>query len=436
MLNVGSAKVRNCEGVTRRELIQVGGAGALGLTLANWFAGSEARAASSVSAADVGDVACIFLWMDGGPSHFETFDPKPHAPAEIRGPYGAIPTNVPGVHLSELLPMLAQRMDKCALIRSMSHGNGGHSPIPMMTGFNGDRTAYGAVVTKLKGFRGSMPPYVHLGSDLGVGGGSLGSAYDPVKLADPVGKKVELPQFTLAAGMTPEHFSQRRQLLGALDRVRAGAEADETLASLDRFHRRAFDILTSTKVRDAFDLKREPDTLRDRYGANFFGQSCLMARRLVEAGSRFVQVKWYDGPAWDGWDVHGADLGGMERMEQHLCPRFDQGVTALIDDLIDRGMYKSTLVVAVGEFGRTPKINKYGARDHWPNCFSALLAGGGAPGGAVVGASDDTGSSPAHRPVSPPEFAATIYRLLGFGITTDQRIQPFLRGALPVGELF
>ena len=160
-----------------------------------------------------------------------------------------------------------------------------------------------------------------------------------------------------------------------------------------------------------------------------------MARRLVEAGTRFVQVKWYEGPAWDGWDVHGADLGGMERMEQHLCPRLDQGLSALLDDLHQRGMLDTTLVVAVGEFGRTPQMNKYGARDHWPACFSALLAGGGVPGGTIVGSSDKHGASPASRPVSPPQFAATLYRLLGLQLTTDPRLKPFVRDAAPIAEL-
>ncbi len=434
MLRVGQARVRNCEGIGRRELLRVGGLSLAGLTLADWFRAGESQAAAPTYDR-AKDVSCIFLWLDGGPSHFETFDPKPDAPERIRGPYGAINTNVGGVQFSELLPMSARMMDRCGLIRSMTHSSGSHSPIPMLTGFNGDSTSYGAVLTKLSGFSEAMPPYVHIGSRLGVGGGSLGAAYNPVEVRDPSGKQVELPQFSLSANITADRFQERRQLLASIDRLRAQADANLGVEKMDRYYRLAVEMLTSTKVREAFDLSQEKESLRDRYGANFFGQSCLMARRLVEAGTRFVQIKWYDGPAWDAWDVHGADLGGMVRMEQHLCPRFDQGFTALLEDLHQRGMLDTTLVVVTGEFGRTPNINKYGARDHWPACFSALLAGGGVPGGTVVGASDKQGGQPADRPVSPAEFAATLYRLLGFNTTTDQRVRPFVRGAQPVAEL-
>src|SRR5260370_15800705 len=203
---------------------------------------------------------------------------------------------------------------------------------------------------------------------------------------------------------------------------------------MDQNSQRAVDILTSTQVRDAFDVSREPEALRERYGANLFGQSCLLARRLVQAGSRFIEVKWYDGPAWDAWDVHGADLGGMVRMEQHLCPRLDQGLSALLADLHDRRMLQSTLIVAGGEFGRTPRLNRSGARDHFPYCFTYLLAGGGLQGGRIVGASDRTGSRPANTPVGPAQFAATLYRLGRIG-TTGARMRPFFREALPVSEI-
>jgi hypothetical protein len=427
MLTIGHASMRTCQGLSRRELLRVGGAGLAGMTLAGALCARE----NSKSARR--DVSCIVLWLDGGPSHFETFDPKPLAPDTIRGPYGAIPTKVPGTHISELLPQTAGLLNKCAIIRSMTHGNGSHSPIPMLTAFDNETTSYGAVVAKLAGFEQAMPPYVHIGSRLPIGGGSLGAPYNPLEVRDPAGKKIELPQFSLSADISSDRFLDRRQLLAAVDQMRARADAG--LTKLDRFHQLAVDILTSPTVREAFDLSKEKETLRDRYGASFFGQSCLMARRLVEAGTRFVQIKWYEGPAWDAWDVHGADLGGMERMEHHLCPRLDQGFTALIEDLDQRGLLDTTLVIAVGEFGRTPQINKYGARDHWPACFSALLAGGGIPGGTVVGASDKHGAQPASRPVSPPQFAATLYRLMGFNLTTDPRMRPFVKDAAPVGEL-
>lgn len=430
MWRIGDSALRTCQGLHRREMLQVAGLGLFGFTLADWFRAQTAEAAPYGGSRR--DVSCIFLWLDGGPSHLETFDPKPDAPDTIRGPYGAIDTNVPGTHISELLPQLARHMDKCTLVRSMSHTTDAHAPIPMMTGFNGETTSHGAVVARMRGFRQSMPPYVHVGARLGVGGGRLGAPYFPLEIADPTGRQVELPQFALAADIRADRFQQRRELLAAVDRLRA--QSSEAVERMDQNYQRAVDILTSTRVRDAFDLARERETLRERYGANFFGQSCLLARRLVEAGTRFVQVKWYDNIAFHGWDVHGADLGGMVRMEQHLCPRLDQGLSALLEDLHQRGMLQSTLVVAGGEFGRTPRLNRFGARDHYPYCFSYLLAGGGVPAGAVVGASDRTGARPTHRPVGPAEFAATLYRLLGID-TTDNRMRPFVREALPVHEL-
>jgi hypothetical protein len=429
MLHLGDSFSRTCAGLTRRQALQVGGLGILGLSLADAL-----RAARGTGKASR-EPACILLWLDGGPSHFETFDPKPNTPDTVRGPYDAIRTNVNGIHVSELMPMMAGHMDRCALIRSMTHGVDAHAPVPMLTAFTGSTTSYGAVVTKLKGHAGDMPPYVHLGARLGVGGGTLGAVCDPVEVRDPTGSKLELPQFSLKADVSADRFRQRRELLTAIDRMRADAHRSKEVEKLDTFYQRAIAMLTSPKVREAFDLGREKVALRDRYGANFFGQSCLLARRLVEAGTRFVQIKWYDNIAFHGWDVHGADLAGMARMEQHLCPRLDQGLSALLEDLGKRGLLETTLVAAFGEFGRTPKINKYGARDHWPHCFSVLLAGGGIPGGTVVGASDREGAYPANTPVRPPELAATLYRRLGLDTNTDLRLKPFTQGASPVADL-
>src|SRR5262249_1778355 len=242
------------------------------------------------------ETALISLWLAGGPSPPETFDPKPDAPDNVRGPYGAQQTNIPGVMIGELLPMIARHMDKCAIIRSMSHSTDAHAPIPMLTGFNGETTSYGAVVSKIKGFHQAMPPYVHVGSRLGVGGGRLGAPPFPVEIPDPSGSGMELPQFSLAADIRADRFAQRRQLLASVDRLRDRLQTSETVERMDECYQRAIDILTSTRVRDAFDLSRERPELRERYGASFFGQSCLLARRLVEAGTRFVQIKSYDGP--------------------------------------------------------------------------------------------------------------------------------------------
>lgn len=432
MLNVGRVVSRNCEGISRRELLQVGGLGALGLTLADAFRADAAPARNRRS-----EMACILIFLEGGPSQIETFDPKPNAPADVRGPYGNIATRVPGVQVCELLPRMAQRMDRCALIRSLTGFSGAHTARPALTGGMDRSSTYGAVVAKLKGQAGPMPPYIHLGGKLfaspGVGSGTLGSAFDPVEVPDPTGTRVQLPQFTLTADVAADRFLRRRDLLASIDRMRARAEASPAVEKLDALHQRAASMLTSGRVRDAFDLALEKESTRARYGANFFGQSLLMARRLVEAGTRFVQVKWYD---WDGaWDIHGFNSTGVERMEEELCPRFDQGMTALLDDLQDRGLASSTLVVALGEMGRTPKINKWGGRDHWGNCLFALLFGGKAPAGAVVGASDAQAAYPAVQPVYPLELAATLYRLLGIDTNTDPRVRPFIGSAAPVAAL-
>ncbi|MDA1015225.1 MAG: DUF1501 domain-containing protein [Planctomycetota bacterium] len=443
MLSFGRATLRNCQGITRRDVFQVGGLNLLGLSLA------ETLRRNAVHANDDkprGDRSCIFIWLNGGPSHFETFDPKPDTDDSVRGPYGCINTPVSGVRISELLPMLAQRMEKYAVIRSMTHKNSGHGSTAMLTGFDNKLEAFGAVVSKLQAADRAMPPYVHVGSTPGdgsqvtsnidrVGGGTLGSAYGPIAVRDPSGKKVVLPNFSLSADITADRFQQRQALLDVVEKSRRELDRSPVVAQMDTYYRRAIEMLTSTRVRDAFDLNKEQPRLRMQYGANFFGQACLMARRLVEAGTRYVQIKWYDVVAFDAWDCHGAELPGMMRMEQQLCPRLDQGLAALLDDLDDRGLLDSTLIVVAGEFGRTPKINKSGARDHWPHCFSALMAGGGIPGGTIVGGSDKKGAYPVERPVSPTEFAATIYKTMGIDTTNDLRIRPYINNALPVGEL-
>jgi hypothetical protein len=437
MLNIGRVVSRNCQGYSRRELLQVGGLSILGLALPDFLRAAKAPAPNRPTARRRQHTACIFIFLEGGPSQLETFDPKPAAPNDVRGPYGTIATRIPGTRIGELLPMMAERMDRCALIRSLTDFNTGHTARPALTGGAANLTTYGAVVTKLKGHTGTMPSYVHLGGKLfnspGVGGGVLGSAYDPVEIPDPTGGNVQLPQFTLTADVSAERFQERRALLASIDWMRAQAHASSAIEKMDMFHQRAVQMLTSSRVLDAFDLSREKEATRSRYGANFFGQSLLMARRLVEAGTRFVQVKWYD---WDGaWDIHGFNSTGVERMEEELCPRFDQGLSALLDDLQERGLAASTLVVAVGEMGRTPKINKWGGRDHWGACLFALLSGGGVPGGAVIGESDASAAYPATHPVYPAELAATLYRLLGIDTNTDPRIRPFIGSAAPVAAL-
>lgn len=435
MLRIGKSIDRTGQGVTRRDLLHVGGIGLLGLSLADWWRAGEVQASPAIKSRNR-EPSCIFIFLSGGPSHHETFDPKPNAPVNIRGPYGTIRTNVNGIQIGELMPAMAQHMDKCAILRSMTSRDE-HAGMTMMSGGSKAVASYGAVLTKLKGTSSSgMPPFAHVGaSGYLPGAGTLGTGYNPIMVNDPTGKQVKLPQFGLTADVSPERFGNRRELLGEIDKVRGKWQTTESVEKMDTHYQRAVDLLTSEKVRSAFDLAKEPEDLRTRYGGSTFGQSCILARRLVEAGTRFVQVNWYSEPAWHGWDVHGADLPGLARMESPLCPRLDQGLSTLLEDLSQRGLLSSTLVVVTGEFGRTPNVNKYGGRDHWPRCFSVLFAGCGIPAGSIVGASDPQGGTPSDRPVTVPEFAATLYRLLGINTNVDPRIRPFIGDALPVGEL-
>ena len=343
---------------------------------------------------------------------------------------------MPGIRISELLPQVAEHIDKCAILRSMTSVDT-HSGSAMLTGTSKSAASYGAVLAKLQGSaRSGMPAFVHTGPGGYLpGAGSLGTAHNPILMTDPSGKQVRLPQFALTADISADRFQQRRALLGAVDKMRAAAHANLAVEQMDTCYQQAINLLTSDKVRTAFDLAQEPDELRNRYGGSIFGQSCILARRLVEAGTRFVQVNWYSEPAWLGWDVHGADLPGLARMESPLCPRLDQGLSALLDDLQQRGLLSSTLVIVAGEFGRTPQVNRYGGRDHWPACSSVLFAGGGVAAGTVVGASDSKGAYPSDRPVNIPQLAATLYRLMGIDTNGDLRIKPFIGDALAVAEL-
>ncbi len=430
--------VHNClpnSGIRRRAVLQAAGAGLVG--------GLAARPVPAAEAAS--SRACIFIWLNGGPSQFETFDPKPKATSDVRGPFGAIPTAVPGVLMSELVPQIARQFDRFAVVRSVAHGNSNHDSTALLTGIENSRTSFGAVVSKLLGPSGLMPPYIHIGSSTGdgaqfasnidqVGGGELGSVYGPLRVRAPYGAQLRLGDFSLDEQVSRERFDRRLNLLHGLP-TDAGSDAQVAVRKMRDERQRAVEVLSSSHVRDAFDVTREEEALRYRYGANFFGQSCLLARRLVEAGTRFIQIKWYDVVAFDAWDTHGADLPGMRRLEQQLCPRLDQGLSALLADLHDRGLLETTLVVVCGEFGRTPALNKNGDRDHWPYCSSVLMAGAGIPGGTIVGASDAKGAYPAQTPVSPADFAATIYKLVGLDPTTDIRLRPFVQNGLPIRDL-
>jgi hypothetical protein len=359
---------RSADGVTRRDFLKAGALGVMGLSAADLLRVPSAHGAERAAARSV-----ILLWMDGGPPQHETFDPKPGAPLEIRGAFQAIPTNVDGVQVCELMPRMARQMDRVALIRTLGHTERTHEGAchTLLTGRpplpSGVSPSLGSVVAKELGRRGPLPPYVSIpGSRFACGYGRSGC---------------------LEATFNP--FS---------------VGSDPNNRGIDELYTRADDVVRSAQASQAFDLTREPDRVRDAYGRTTFGRGCLLARRLVEAGVRFVTV------SQGGWDTHSENF---ETCRQHLVPPVDQAVAALLQDLHDRGLLASTLVVWMGEFGRTPQVNLLAGRDHWPHAGCAVLAGAGVRGGQVIGATDDEGGYPVERPVSPADVARTIYYKLG-----------------------
>ena len=452
MLNVGRQRAQHCGGVSRRELLRAGSLAALGLSLGDVLR-LEASAALRPNAPAK---SLILLWLWGGPTHLDMFDLKPDAPVEYRGPYSPIATNVPGVDICEMLPQLARRADRYALIRSLhcesnDHGiagtiglTGAQSGAISLSGqtMPGDlKPAHGAIISKLMGFQPTMPRFVTLGGHLhqghrriaGEGGGPLGTLHDPFRLDYDPDEGVKIPQLDLIDGLTPDGLSSRRDLLNAFDQQTRRLETSAEIAQLDSFYQQAFSLLTSPDARKVFDLEQEPDELRTKYGRFRFGQCCLLSRRLIEHGARFVQVNWssHVEPVEDtgdgGWDMH--DRNFKQFQERHAW-MLDQSLSTLLDDLQQRGMLRDTIVVAVGEFGRTPKINQKSGRDHWQHCYSALVAGGGIRSGNIVGASDKHAEHPLSSPVTPADLFTTLLDQLGIGTT-----QLTTTGLAPLGTL-
>ncbi len=411
--------------LTRRSFLRVGALG--GLTLADLL---RLRAAGAAPGRK--DACVILFWLSGGPGHMETWDPKPNAVAEYRGPLGAVRTSVPGVQFGELLPASARLMHKLAVLRTVNHGTGDHTKANhwMLTGFEGPafnapdfmvqrRPALGAVVSRLLGAnRSGLPPYVavpHLrgGTDNFFHYAAyLGGGHNPFVVdSDPNLPSFGVKNLSLGRDVSFERLSDRRSMLDRLDDARRASDAGAE--QHDAHYRRAFDLLTSRQVAAAFDISAEPDRVRDAYGRHTFGQSALLARRLVEAGVAFVTVNCVP------WDHHGtanrmATLPGAKL----LIPPLDQALAALVEDLCQRGLYERTLIVAMGEFGRTPRMNSAGGRDHWGNTFSVLLGCGSMKMGQAVGKSTPRGEEVADRPISPLEVAATIYHHLGIDADT------------------
>lgn len=394
------------------------------MPLGSALAQSELRAASRAPAQ-----ATIFVWLWGAPSHLDTFDPKPDAPTAYRGPFASIPTRTPGVHLTELLPRLASRSDRYSLIRSNVTFDGAHPPAGTLgmcgyaEGPGSEPPSFGSIVARHRG-DGELPPYIMLGRGVprdvvrpakGYGGGDWGQAYDPFLIGCDERGEVNIPALKLAADLTPQRLADRRSLTADLDRWRL--QLDEAqFARWDRAQQRAYTMLTSPRSLRALDLSLESPRTRQAYGQTSFGQSLLLARRLAEAGVPYIHVNWSEYvEAWTpntdfGWDTH---IHNFDLLPNRHCPIFDRAFAALLDDLQDRGLISSTLVVCMGEFGRTPKINNRAARDHWPQCYFSLWAGAGIQAGRVVGASDKLGEHPITRPIAPPDVGVTIMDRMG-----------------------
>jgi hypothetical protein len=423
MLKLLGRPFRCCDGASRRSFLQAGFLGLTGMGLGDLL---RARAlAGSPSSADDG-LSVILVWLDGGPPQHETYDPKPEAPTDFRGPLKAIDTAVPGVRVSELLPEHARLMGKMSIIRSLHHDNGDHFAAAhwMLTGYLGSNAlnqtpmypSAGSVIARLKGpRRPGLPAYVGLPNTHSVGikpgyhgGAYLGRAYGPFMAdGDPNAPSYRVPELTLPGGLDAARLDDRRGLLDAIDAARHAVESE--MDDIDRFSREAFAMLTGPEARRAFDLSKEDPRLRDRYGRHQWGQSALLARRLVGAGVRFVTL------TFGGWDFHS----NLDKGMHSVLPVLDRAVGTLVDDLDGRGQLDSTLVIVMGEFGRTPRINKglpndpVPGRDHWGQVMSVLLAGGGLRLGVVVGASNARGEVPRERPLTPKDLLATLYTRLG-----------------------
>jgi hypothetical protein len=432
----GSSPPQRCGGpvrLSRRQVLEAGAISWLGLNLPALLRADQERHEAS-SAAD----ACILIFLNGGPSHLDMWDLKPAAPAEIRGPFQPVATSVPGVQFCEHLPQLARQMHRCALLRSVHHSVNNSHAAAVYVGLTGhdrgelgggakptDHPAIGSVLSLCRPPQTSIVPYVSMPYITAEGrggppqpgffGGWLGRTYDPLfVLRDPNAADFGMPELTLTAGVDAARLQSRRALS---TQAEPRARLDRALQDLNGFQGKAFDLLTSPATQRAFQLEREPPPVRDRYGRNIYGQSVLLARRLIEAGSRVACISWAP-DANATWDTHGNNFG---KLKGELLPQLDAAVSSLLDDLADRGLLRRTLVAVMGEFGRTPKVNAAGGRDHWNFCYSLLLAGGGIKGGIVHGASDKIGSHPSLNPVTPADIIATIYHCLGLANDRELR---------------
>ncbi|MCH1521331.1 MAG: DUF1501 domain-containing protein [Arenicellales bacterium] len=427
---VGSA--HTCNGVTRRDFLQVGTLAAAGLTLPGLLQAKEQGHLVD------DERSGIMIFNLGAPSQLDTFDPKPNAPAEIRGPFKAISTASPEIQLSEILPQHARIADKFSLVRSCYHTSAAVHDAGwqmLQTGrkfVGGVETPHvGSVVDYLRGRRTDLPAHVVLPELMGRGGGNLpngqaggflGKSHDPFVLsADPSKPDFQVPDLLPPAEIGTARLNRRQKMRDIVDSTLDHFEQSADAKLLDGNFQAAYRLMTSPQAKEAFDLSKEKPKVRDRYGRNRFGQCCLLARRLIEAGVRFVTINTFL-TVFDEitWDIHGSKpFTSIEGMKNIVAPMYDQAYSALIEDLDQRGMLDKTMVACVAEFGRTPKVNPAGGRDHWPQCFTCYFAGGGVQGGRVVGQSDPIGGVPADRPADPPEIVGTIFRGMGFDLETE-----------------
>lgn len=410
----------NCEGISRRDCLQLG-LGSLvggGLVSALRFRGLSAADGANLRGAS--DTSCVFIWLDGGPTHYETFDPKPEAPDDIRGEYETIPTKTPGVRFSKHMKRLAAIQDKIAVIRSIRHNHGNHGAgnhymvtgaptrIPVSCGaFVSFHPSMGAMTAYARGTKGALPAYFAMPRMSRSGGPNfLGAKYAPFAVPDdPNTDGFQVRDVGLPSGLDGPRFVNRRQIRQGIDTLLRITEksAGDPVNALDDYYTQGYNLVTSTEAQEAFDISREPERVREQYGRNDFGQRCLLARRLVEAGVPFVTIRS------GGWDHHG----GIFKMCDKQLPPLDRAVSALIEDLEQRGRLDKTLIVVLGEFGRTPKINKSAGRDHWSNAMAVMMAGCRTPGGQIVGSTDKHGYAAFERVLSPESFVSTVYTKLG-----------------------
>ena len=436
-------RYQNCQGVSRRDCLQLGLGGLLGVGFADALRATAADRDTPQRQAR----ACILVWMDGGPTHYETFDPKPDAPREIRGQYETIQTSLPGVFFSRHCRQLAGIADRLAIVRSIRHNQGNHGAGNhyMMTGappripvgcgaFVSFHPSMGSVTASEGGAPDGLPSYFSMPRMSRSGGPNfLGARHAPFVVADdPNQEGFRVRDVALPNGLSGERFGARRELRRSVDQLLriADEKAGDPVNSIDQFYQQGYQLVTSTAAQQAFDIHQEPDKTRDRYGRNGFGQRALLARRLVEAGVPFITL--YEG----GWDHHRTIFSALDSK----LPPFESTIAALITDLQERGMLESTLVVALGEFGRTPKVNSRGGRDHWSNAMSVMFAGGQTPAGQIIGATDRQGYAAQQRVLAPENFVSTVYRKLGIDpgkivYTPEGRPVHLVSDASPIDEL-